>query len=332
MDSNIKEKDKAAKDFFSMDRNYASLCNGKLHDGRPVIKPENLRDADSSVRLKHMSEKNRDVVKRIEMRKGGSVTYRVVNIEAQSYEDRMMVLRNLTYEVGEYDRQMRRIKHRNRDNNEGVKYPSYLRDDDILEPVVTIMVNLSGAPWKSPRRLSELFAIDDPEFLNYVNDYEMVIVDPYYMTQEELDKFTGEVKTIFSLLAFKDDMAAHSQYIMSLKEDEDVISEEAWRMLENYAGFKETDRNAALNREGKMVVSKAIEQRVQMAVEAAILETRKEDQKRMQEEQKRMLRQYLEGYITMIKSNTLSRESAALLLKMTPEEFDRTVQEAGLSI
>ena len=112
---------------------------------------------------------------------------------------------------------------------------------------------------------------------------------------------------------------------MTLKEDEDVISEEAWLMLKNYAGFTETDRNAALNREGKMVVSKAIEQRVQLAVEAAILETRKQ-------EHKRMLRQYLEGYITMIKSNTLSRESAALLLKMTPEEFDRTVQEAGLSI
>lgn len=119
---------------------------------------------------------------------------------------------------------------------------------------------------------------------------------------------------------------------MTLKEDEDVISEEAWLMLKNYAGFTETDRNAALNRKGKMVVSKAIEQRVQLAVEAAILETRKQEHKRMQEEQKRMLRQYLEGYITMIKSNTLSRESAALLLKMTPEEFDRTVQEAGLSI
>ena len=89
MDGNNKEKDKAAKDFFSMDRNYASLCNGKLHDGRPVIKPENLRDANSSVRLKHMSEKNRDVVKRIEMRKGGCVTYREVNIEAQSYDDRI---------------------------------------------------------------------------------------------------------------------------------------------------------------------------------------------------------------------------------------------------
>ena len=69
---------------------------------------------------------------------------------------------------------------------------------------------------------------------------------------------------------------------MTLKEDEDVISEEAWRMLENYAGFKETDRNTAMNREDKMVVSKAIEQRVKLAVEAAILETRKEEHKRMQ--------------------------------------------------
>ena len=69
---------------------------------------------------------------------------------------------------------------------------------------------------------------------------------------------------------------------MKLKEDEVVISEEAWRMLENYAGFKETDRNTAMNREDKMVVSKAIEQRVKMAVEAAILETRKEEHKRMQ--------------------------------------------------
>ena len=69
---------------------------------------------------------------------------------------------------------------------------------------------------------------------------------------------------------------------MKLKEDEVVISEEAWRMLENYAGFKETDRNTAMNREDKMVVSKAIEQRVKLAVEAAILETRKEEHKRMQ--------------------------------------------------
>ena len=70
--------------------------------------------------------------------------------------------------------------------------------------------------------------------------------------------------------------------MLKLKEDEVVISEEAWRMLENYAGFKETDRNTAMNREDKMVVSKAIEQRVKLAVEAAILETRKEEHKRMQ--------------------------------------------------
>ena len=70
--------------------------------------------------------------------------------------------------------------------------------------------------------------------------------------------------------------------MLKLKEDEVVISEEAWRMLENYAGFKETDRNTAMNREDKMVVSKEIEQRVKLAVEAAILETRKEEHKRMQ--------------------------------------------------
>ena len=95
MASETKKKDSASKDFFGMEANYSSLCNGRLHDGHPVIKPEDLMDADTSVRLRHMNEKNRDVVKRIATKTGGNVTYRVVNIEAQSYEDRMMALRSL---------------------------------------------------------------------------------------------------------------------------------------------------------------------------------------------------------------------------------------------
>ena len=197
-----------------------------------------------------------------------------------------------------------------------MEFPSGFRRDDTLDTVVTIMVNLSGSPWTSPRKLSELFAIDDPEMLRYVNDYEMVIVDPYVMKQEELERYTGEVKTLFSLLAYKDDMEAHSKYIMSLKEEDDVISDEAWRMLEEYAGFREMDRSKSENEEGKVVVSRAIEQRVQMAVQQG-------------NEQRREL---LEGYVTLIKNRMLSREEVSRLLKITPEEFDRRLAEAGLSL
>ena len=327
MASETKKKDSASKDFFGMEANYSSLCNGKLHDGRQVIRPEDLMDADTSVRLKHINEKNRDVVKRIAVRTGGSVTYRVVNIEAQSYEDRMMALRSLIYEVGEYDRQMRRLKHRNKDAKEG-KFLTGIRDDDTLEPVVTVMVNLSGSPWTSPRKLSELFAIDDPEMLRYVNDYEMVIVDPYAMTQEELERYTGEVKTLFSLLAFKDDMEAHSKYIMSLKDEEDVISDEAWRMLEEYAGFTEMDRSKAENEEGKVVVSRAIEQRVQLAVEAAVVKTRKEEQakqKKMQDDMN-ILRSALHE---MLIDKSVSKSTLAGYMGVSTDEVDSLLCDSG---
>ncbi|MGN0907853.1 MAG: hypothetical protein ACI4NM_11965 [Bullifex sp.] len=80
-----------------------------------------------------------------------------------------------------------------------------------------------------------------------------------------------------------------------------------------------------------MTVSRAIEQRVQLAVQKA-REEEQEKQKKMQAENLMMQRQLLECYVTMIKSNIISRESAALLLKMTPEEFDWAVSNAGLSI
>lgn len=289
-----RKKDSAAKDFFGMGRNYVSLCNGILHAGNQVIKPDDLLELDGTERMESINEKNRDLVRLVRSISGGNVLYRIVGIESQSYDDRMMVLRNLTYDVARYDRQYRKLRHRNRTEKvAGVDRCSGVRKDDTLHPVITGMVNLTGEPWKSPRRLSELFSIDDPEILKYGNDYEMVVVDPYVMSEEELGNYTGEVGTLFSLLRFRDDREAHSRYIMTLRSENESVSSEAWRMLKRYAGFSQVQDDKVINEEGKVVISKAIESRVEMAVKEAVLRTRQEDRQKMEAEQAKMQAEYI---------------------------------------
>ncbi len=329
-----KKKDNAANIFFSMDVNAVSLFNGKLHDGHQVLKPDDLMEADSAERTKRTNGQYRDVVKRVAVKSSGRLTYRIIGIESQSYDDMMMVLRNLVYDASRYDRQYRALRSCNKQNKvEGVGPLSGVRDDDTVNPVMTIMVNLSGEPWRSPRRLSELFSIDDEQLLKYVNDYEMAVVDPYAMKAEELERYTGEVGMLFSLLAYKDDMEAHSRYIMSLKDSGDVISDEAWTMLEEYAGFSDMDRDSIVNEEHKVVVSKAIEYRVQQAVNDAVTRTREkmqEQQERMAAEQKRMVAEQnmlRSALVGLMKDNSVSRSTMADYLGVSVEEVDSILCE-----
>ena len=88
--------------------------------------------------------------------------------------------------------------------------------------------------------------------------------------------------------------------------------------------FPKATWDRTVNEENEMVVSRAIEQRVQLAVQQGIQQGIQQGN-----EQRREL---LEGYVTLIKNRMLSREEASRLLKITPEEFDRRLAEAGLSL
>ncbi len=89
---------------------YADLINGVVFRGRQVIAPDSLVELDTQTGIdkpanrrysKRKKEKNRDVVRKLCL----GVNFMVVGIEGQSRTDYLMALRNLSYEVMEYERQ-----------------------------------------------------------------------------------------------------------------------------------------------------------------------------------------------------------------------------------
>lgn len=64
--------------------------------------------------------------------------------------------------------------------------------EDRLKPVITVVINFSTKKWDGPRRLSEMMQIPNEQVRKLVRDYEMLIIDPHSMDEEEFEKFSTD--------------------------------------------------------------------------------------------------------------------------------------------
>ena len=82
-----------SKKFLGQPKNFVSIFNALLFDGKQVLKPEYLKDENSEL-VMNVSSKHVDIIKRYE---DGTYLDLFV-IESQSYVDQCMVARVMEYE------------------------------------------------------------------------------------------------------------------------------------------------------------------------------------------------------------------------------------------
>lgn len=191
------QKDIVSHDFMADNEHFADAFNFAIGDGNRLIRPENLVDVDITEEtvinkqdILFTSRKYRDVVKRAIIKRDEKASYVILGIENQSDIHYAMPVRNMLYDALNYSAQADCKAKSNRKKAGKLSKSEYLsgfKKTDKLKPVITLTINLSDSRWDGPLKLSEMLEDTDSRIKKYINDYEMLLIDPHKI--DDFDKF-----------------------------------------------------------------------------------------------------------------------------------------------
>ena len=319
----MSEKDNVTIDFMRKDENFADAFNFYIFDGKPVIKPENLTSVDTAVlsfpenkgKKAKSIKKYRDVVKFLSIKRDEFASYVIFAIENQSEIHYAMPVRNLMYDLMQYESQIREIEamHRERlakDKNYKMTSSEYLSGftkKDKLKPVITLVINFSGKPWDGPTSLEEMIEPGNETFLKFMPVYSLNLIDPFRIRRGGFKKFSSHLKEILLYLKYASDKNQLRKMLHKEKEFNQTPNEVV-KVINTLTGSKiKIDE-----KKGKTDMCKAIEDLIE--------EGKKEGKKEGK----------LEILLSMIEDGILSIKQAADRMNMTVANFKKAVNNLAI--
>ena len=202
-------KDSKAKEYLSDNTRFSEICNYVLFDGEKVIKPEDLKECDTTEVLsvfgidkkQIVKQKWRDLLKSVSVKHTGQMYVILIGAEAQTDIHYAMPVKTMIYDALNYGEQVNEAKkcHRkNRDYRSSDEFLSGFTLDDKLTPVITITLYLGTTQWDGPRSLVEMMPQMDERILPFINDYRINLLNPLEIT--DFSKFETGLRPLFELL------------------------------------------------------------------------------------------------------------------------------------
>ena len=202
-------KDSKAKEYLSDNMRFSEICNYVLFDGEKVIKPEDLKECDTTEvlsvfgidRKQIVKQKWRDLLKSVSVKHTGEMYVILIGAEAQTDIHYAMPVKTMIYDALNYGEQVNEAKksHRkNKDYRSSDEFLSGFTLDDKLTPVITITLYLGTTQWDGPRSLAEMMPQMDERILPFINDYRINLLNPLEIT--DFSKFETGLRPLFELL------------------------------------------------------------------------------------------------------------------------------------
>lgn len=270
-------KDVEWKDFFEDNHRYADIINGIGCGGAQVVKDTDLVEVDTAVK-----KKNRDLLRKAAL----GMNFVIVGIENQDELDYELPLRNMHYDVTNYQKQMAKIRKEIRGNAKGLESGEYMygfKKDSKLNPLVTFVLYSGKEAWEGPNHLHDMLDFTDvPNKLReMVSDYKINVIDVRKFENTEV--FHTDVKQVFDFIRCSED----KKKLVELVENDvyyTQMDEEAFDVVTKYTNSKELIKaKEYLLEGGKRNVCKAIrdlmddsrEEGIERGIEQGTLQTKR---------------------------------------------------------
>ena len=206
---NLGTKDSKAKEYLSDNTRFSEICNYVLFDGEKVIKPEDLKECDTTEVLsvfgidkkQIVKQKWRDLLKSVSVKHTGQMYVILIGAEAQTDIHYAMPVKTMIYDALNYGEQVNEAKKRHRKNKDYRSSDEFLSGftlDDKLTRVITITLYLGPAQWDGPGSLAEMMPQMDERILPFINDYRINLLNPLEIT--DFSKFETGLRPLFELL------------------------------------------------------------------------------------------------------------------------------------
>ena len=207
------KNDVLTKEFFSDDARYADLINGLGCDGKQIVRKEDLQELDTqtgTVRLSSQRKKGRRKIKFRDLvrRTAFGINFAVIGIENQEIVDYALSLRNMSYDVGEYEKQAAKIKKEVRKNSIGLTKGEYLygfKKDSKLHPVVTFVLYYGKEEWDGALDLHSIIDFEGiPEELKkLVQNFRVHVVEVRKL--KDTSMFHTDVRQVFDIIRYSEE-------------------------------------------------------------------------------------------------------------------------------
>ena len=224
--------DTVTKAYMKENTVFADAFNYLLYRGRAVVDPTQLQELDTTeIALpfgaqdedgkpqEDAVQKYRDVLKSAVIKEDGEAAYILLGIENQTDIHYAMPVRNAVYDALQYGRQVADIakKHRREDASSKAhsrgEYLSGFYKDDRLTPVITLVLHFGANEWNGPLSLHEMMNVQNRELLRFVQDYQVHLIDPARLSEEELAKFSTSLREVMGYIKYSKDKKKLSEFL-----------------------------------------------------------------------------------------------------------------------
>ena len=319
--------DAITKEYMRGSKVFADAFNYFIYGGEQVVDPEFLHELDTTEiaipftldgksTREEAVQKYRDVLKSTVVMKDARASYILLGIENQTDIHYAMPVRNIIYDALQYGKQVSEIAKRHKDqrdrkgHNRG-EYLSGFYKEDRISPVITLVVHFGAEEWDGPLSLYEMMELEDPTLKEFVQDYRIYLIDPYRLTEDDLEKFSSNLKGVLGYIKYSKDKKELSRFLNNSQMQN--MDNDAARVI------RDITKTPIYVPEGKGEIN------VCEAVKDMINESRLEGKAEGRVEGK------AEGKIQMlkelVKDGTLSVVNAAAKVNMTAEQFKKELDK-----
>ncbi|MCC8130191.1 MAG: Rpn family recombination-promoting nuclease/putative transposase [Ruminococcus sp.] len=230
--------DTATREYINDSQIFADVFNYYAFGGRKVVEPSKLEELDTSALLtvfgkdgdEETIQRYRDALKIATLMADENAAYVIFGIEAQTHIDYGMPIRTFLYDGLQYDSQARKIKSahiESGDEHSRDEFVSGLYKSDKILPVVTVVIYFGAKPWDGATRLSDLYECKYKELVDLAPDYNMHLIEPARMTDEDFEKFSTSMGKVLKFMKNSADKSGMQE------------------LMENDDAYKSIDRKAA---------------------------------------------------------------------------------------
>ena len=247
-------KDTSWKDYFADPSRFADAINGFGCEGKQLVSAKDLEEADTFV----SPTKHRDVVRKVAF----GVNYVIVGLENQEAIDYSLPLRNMIYDVGEYESQVAKIRKDVRNQPKGLESGEYLygfRKDSKLMPVTTFVLYSGIKKWDGPTCLHDMLQFEGiPNSLReLVPNYKINIISTRELRDTSV--FQTDLRYILDFMQCAEDyeklkhLTQNTSYYQNMDED-------AYDVIAHYTKSKELmSARKYYTKEGKVDMCKGLQ-------------------------------------------------------------------------
>ena len=208
--------DTVTKAYMRKNEVFADAFNYLIYGGRMCIDPAQLQEVDTTEialpfgsqdedgnRGEDAVQKYRDILKSAVVKQEDEAAYILLGIENQT---------DIHYAMADIA-----TKHRKSgDNSKGHAKGEYLSGfykEDRLKPVITLVVHFGADEWNAPLSLHEMMEVKNKELLNFVQDYQIHLIDPAKLTDNDLIKFSSSLREILECIKYSRDKEKFASFL-----------------------------------------------------------------------------------------------------------------------